>query len=146
MGTSTAVVFITFWAAFVCLQQSIPHATLVHKPRCSQWWSKTLAASLYIDSSTPVTSGGVGTGAFWCWQTMQGYWIWGSLSALSSEASLHCSHWTRFVLFSYCNMSIAEHHSHTQEVERWTVRDESSRGWKQGWTTVKYLVCQSVSC
>lgn len=77
-------VFITFWAAFVCLLQSTPHAVLLHsEPRCSLRWRKTRPASLYIDSSTPVTSGGEGTGEpSGVGRPYKGYWIWGSLSAL----------------------------------------------------------------
>lgn len=140
-------VFITFWTAFVCLLLSIPHAARVHNPRCSRWGSKTLPASLYIDSFTLVTSGGEGTGAFWCcWHPCkvtghEGHFLH-SLHSWWGEESLHCSYWTCFVFFfSYCKGSIAKHRNHTQEVEKWTARHERSRGWKQRWTEVK---CMSI--
>lgn len=101
-------VFITFWAAFVCLLQSTPHAVLLHsEPRCSLRWRKTQPASLYIDSSTPVTSGGEGTGE----PSVVGrpYKVIGyeghsvrCRHRLWVEASLRCSHWWCFVLFCYC--------------------------------------------
>lgn len=96
-------VFITFWA-FVCLLLSIPHAARVHNPRCSRWRSKTLPASLYIDSFTLATSGGEGTGAFWCcWHPCkvtghEGHFLH-SLHCWWGEASLHCPYWTCFFFF-----------------------------------------------